>query len=176
MEGKIMMTGFRRWTLAGLVAAGTLAVAAVASAQTVPAGMGTLSGKGKIKAKGCGHDKGELSFFVELFTDGDWLIIDEDDTEYTGTSEQHGKVSELTPDAGSLALIRSKLEGDVSDLCQTEVTATSIDLRKAQLKVSKRGTTAKLQMKVKGEGTSGEGSGKASTQVKVDGDWGPLAT
>jgi len=149
---------------------GLALLAASANAQTVPAGSGTLTGKQRIGASGCGNDSGPTSVVVNLAANGTFSANANGDT-YAGTSTTMGRVTRLTLDMGSQFLLESVLEDDASNLCEEAVDITSLTVTQATLKVNKRQTAAKLQVKANGTGTSTSGSGRGKFALKAVGPW-----
>jgi hypothetical protein len=154
---------------------GLALLAASANAQTVPAGSGTLTGKQRIGASGCGNDSGPSSVTVNLAADGTFSANANGDT-YAGTSTTMGRVTRLTLDMGSKFLLESVLEDDSSDLCgeAVDIDSQSLTLTQATLKVNKRQTAAKLQLKAAATGTSASGDGKGKFRLTAVGAWTPL--
>jgi hypothetical protein len=153
-----------------LLVLGLAVLAASANAQTVPAGSGTLTGKQRIGASGCGNDSGPASVAVNLAANGAFSANANGDT-YAGTSTTSGRVTSLTLDAGSQFLLEAVLEADASLLCEETVNITSLSVTQAMLKVNKRQTAAKLQVKARATGTSTSGSGTGKFRLKAVGPW-----
>jgi hypothetical protein len=149
---------------------GLALIAASANGQTAPAGSGTLSGGQRIGASGCGKDTGSASVAFNLAANGAFSANASGDT-YTGTSTTMGRVTRLALDAGSLALLEAVLESDASDLCEESVAITSLSVTQSTLKVNKRQTAAKLQVKARGTGTSTGGGGTGKFRLKAVGPW-----
>ncbi len=147
-------------------------LAASASAQTAPAGSGTLSGGQRIGASGCGNDTSSASVTVNLAANGVFSANANGDT-YAGTSTTSGRVTSLSLDAGSLFLLEAVLEDDATDLCAESIDITSLSVTQATLKVNKRQTAAKLQVKARGNGTSTSGSGTGKFRLTASGPWQP---
>jgi len=152
---------------------GLAVLAASANAQTVPAGSGTLTGKQRIGASGCGNDSGPVSVTVNLDANGAFSTNVNGDT-YAGTSTTMGRVTRLTLDMGSQFLLEAVLEDDASVLCDEAVDITSLTPTQAMLKVNKRQTAAKLQVKANATGTSTSGSGRGKFRLTAVGPWTPV--
>jgi hypothetical protein len=152
---------------------GLALLAASANAQTVPAGSGTLTGSQRIGVSGCGNDSGPTSVTVNLAANGTFSANANGDT-YAGTSTMMGSVTRLTMDMGSQFLLESVLEDDATVLCGETVDITSLSLTQATLKVNKRQTAAKLQIKAGATGTSTSGSGKGKFRLTAVGAWAAL--
>jgi hypothetical protein len=156
-----------------LLILGLAVLATNANAQTVPAGSGTLTGKQRIGASGCGNDSGSASVTVNLAADGTFSANANGDT-YAGTSTTMGRVTRLSLDAGSLFLLEAVLEDDASALCDEAVDITALTPTQAMLKVNKRQTAAKLQVKANATGTSTSGSGRGKFRLTAVGAWAAL--
>ena len=144
----------------------SLTLAAGAGAQTVPAGSGMLSGGERLKASGCGKVSEPTTVAFTLMSDGTWNA-----GEFTGTSSTNGRVVSLTLDAESLEEMDDLLEESASELCEDDVTINTLAVATARLKVNKRRTSAKLQLKVVGTGMSSGGSGTGGFRLKAGGAW-----
>jgi hypothetical protein len=156
-----------------LLILGLAALAASANAQTVPAGSGTLTGSQRIGASGCGNDSDSVSVTVNLAANGTFSANANGDT-YAGSSTTMGRVTRLSLDAGSRFLLEDVLEDDATVLCEEAVDITSLTPTQATLKVNKRQTAAKLQVKASGTGTSTSGSGKGKFRLTAVGPWAAL--
>lgn len=155
-----------KWSLPILA---SLLFSSVAFAQ-VPAGSGTLTGSDRIRASGCGGETSSLSVAFTLAGDGSWTA-DVDGEDFAGTSTTAGRVTRLTFSGPSLALLELGLEDSASELCDDTITINSLTVTQAQLKVSKRGDRAKLQIKARAAGTSSEGNGTGKFRAKATGAW-----
>jgi hypothetical protein len=149
--------------------AGATLVAIAASAQ-VPAGTGQLSGSQSLKIKHCDKVSDSVNAAVVLGANGNFSITNAGDV-LTGTSTGAGNVNTLMLDAGSQALVTDLLEDAATQACGTEVDITSVSFSQGQLKVNKRATSAKLQVKATATGTSSEGSGTGKYKLKAKGPW-----
>ncbi|HEY8119684.1 MAG TPA: hypothetical protein VII78_00060 [Myxococcota bacterium] len=153
-----------------LLALALAAFATSAAAQTVPAGSGTLNGGQRIQASGCGKDTDSMSVALNLAANGTWTAtVDGDD--FSGTSSSSGRVTTLTLDGGSLAELGEELEEEATELCEESVAITSLSVTQAQLKLNKRRTMAKLQLKASGTGMTSGGSGTGKFRLKANGAW-----
>lgn len=152
-----------------LAIAGAALLAVAASAQ-VPAGSGTLGGSQSLKVKGCGKDSSGVNANVTLGGSGTFSVTNAGDV-LTGASTTAGRVTTLNLDAESRDEVTDLIESAASNLCGTEVTITSVTFSQGQLKVNKRGTQAKLQVKADAQGTSTEGSGTGHYKLKATGPW-----
>ena len=152
-----------------LLAIAAIGMSSAAIAQ-VPAGSGTLSGGERLKVSGCGKESGGISVAFTLAANGSWTA-NVGGSMYAGTSTTAGRVTTLTLSGPSLALLDGSLEDWASDLCDDDVTVSSLTITQAQLKVGKRGDRAKLQVKARGTGTSSEGSGDGKYRLKATGAW-----
>jgi len=155
-----------------LLILGLALLAASANAQTVPAGSGTLTGSQRIGVSGCGNDSGPVSVMVNLAANGTFSADANGDT-YAGTSSMMGSANRLSMDMGSRFLLESVLEDDASVLCGETVDITSLSLTQATLKVNKRQTAAKLQVKAGATGTSTSGTGTGKFRLTAVGPWTP---
>ena len=159
-----------RKNLIALALLGSLALAGAASAQTAPAGNGTLAGGERIRVKGCGREAGPVTLGVTLAANGNWTITEGSNT-YTGTSTAvTDRRVRLTPDAGSLALLETNLESEASGICEETVTITALTAN-GGLKVNKRGDRARVFVHARGEGSSASGTGRGSYRVRTRGAW-----
>jgi hypothetical protein len=164
---------FRR--LAPLALLGFLALAAEASAQAVPDGAGTLTGRDRLRVPGCGREAGPISVDVTLAANGAFTA-DVGGTTYGGTSTQRNRrFARLTFDAASLSALDAALEADASALCEEAVTIDSLNA-KAALKVNKRQTRARLHVGVRASGSSASGDGDGTYRIRAGGDWTPVGT
>jgi hypothetical protein len=143
---------------------------AAATAQT--AGSGTVSGGERIKASGCGKESAPISVAVTVDGTGAWTANVNGDV-FSGTSITTRRTANLTLDAGSLALLDTLLEDQVSGLCEETVSINSLAVTRARLKINKRQTGAKLAFRAVGSGTSTSGSGTGAYRIKARGTWTP---
>lgn len=152
-----------------LVTSATLAAAA--------AGTAVLSGKARIAVPGCGREKASFSGSVVVTADGRWTVAGDDDDDpdddvvvggtYTAQG-QSGRKLVLALDAAALASLLSDAEDDLSSKCGTSaVTVTGGEPKKMQLTLDRKGTKAKLVLRMVFEGTA-DGRGR-SVKYKVVG-------
>lgn len=139
---------------------------AFASAAFAQAGSGTLSGPESLKIQRCAKGRANPSVAVAVNANGAFTI-----GAYAGTSTTTGRVTQLSLDQGSLALLESALESNASNACGTAVSMTSLSITQSTLKVNKRGDRAKLQLKASGTGTSSQGSGTGKYRFTATGGW-----
>jgi hypothetical protein len=162
--------------LAPLALLGLLALATQASAQTIPAGAGTLDGGDRLRVPGCGRQGGPVSVDFALAADGAWTAAAGDET-YSGSSTQlTPRLARLTLDAESAAELQDELASEASELCEQEVTIGALR-HVAALKVSKRGDRARLHLRARafGSGASGE-RGPGLYRLRAGGAWTPAAS
>jgi hypothetical protein len=139
---------------------------AFGSAAFAQAGSGTLSGPESLKIQRCAKGRANPSVAVALAANGAFTI-----GAYAGTSTTIGRVTRLSLDQASLALLDSALETNASNACGTAVTLTSLTITQSTLKVNKRRDRAKLQLKARGTGTSSQGNGNGKYRFKATGPW-----
>jgi len=158
-----------------MMALGTaLGVVAPEAGGTEFPGTAVLAGRAKLKVQSCGKATDAAVVDVIVAADGAWTIDDGMAT-YAGTGLMLGKAGRklaLTLDESSLASLVATLEADAGTLCGVAVTATGVTMRKALLKVNRKGTRARLVVLLKGLGTTDDGtSGKAKYRVIATGPW-----
>ena len=139
---------------------------AFASAAFAQAGSGTLSGPESLKIQRCAKGRASPSVAVALGANGDFTI-----GAYAGTSTTTGRVTQLSLNQVSLALLDTALETNASNACGAAVTLTSLTITQSTLKVNKRGERAKLQLKASGTGTSAQGTGSGKYRFTATGAW-----
>lgn len=155
-----------------------LAVSSVeATAQGFP-GDGVLSGRAKLKVKGCGRGKADVAVDVLVDADGTWMASD-GTSAFSGTGGVGGKGGRrltIALDTDSTATLIGRIETDAGTLCGDTVTATNVEARKTVLKVNGKRTRAKLILVYVGTGVGSDGApGKAKYRLVVSGAWnGPL--
>jgi hypothetical protein len=157
--------------LAPFAVLGFLALAAAASAQSVPDGSGTLAGGDRLRVPGCGRQAGPVRVDFALASNGGWTA-DLGATTYSGTSTQLGpRVARLTLDSVSLAALETALETDASALCEEMVTIDSLTTNAALL-VNKRQTRARLLVGARATGsTAGGAQGNGLYRLRAGGAW-----
>jgi len=148
--------------------AALLLIAGGANAQS--AGSGTLNGADRIKARGCGKETSALSVAFTLDGGGAWTATADGDV-FSGTSTTSGRTTSLTLDGASQSLLGAVVEDLASDLCEDTVTVNSLGVTKARLKLNKRRTSAKLEFKAIGTGSSSAGTSTGSYRIKAKGAW-----
>ena len=146
------------------------AFAAIAASAQVPAGTGTLNGSQSLKVRHCGKVSDSVNAAVTLGSGGAFSISNAGDI-LTGTSSTNGRVTTLTLDAASQGEAHDLIEEGASEACDTDVTITNVTFSQAQLKVSKRGTSAKLQVKASAQGMANGETGSAKYKLKATGPW-----
>ena len=142
-----------------------LLLAAAADAQTVPAGVGSIATKEKLKiGSGCSSFKGAGSIIFSIFPDGTWLAQATAGT-FSGTltpADPDGRSWNLQFDGSSLLLYTGYLEDAGTSLCGTDVTISGGFIQTFALKLSKDRTRISFQLKTSATGSTifGYGSGK----------------
>jgi len=150
-----------------------LGLASAASAQTFPAGGGTLVGGERLRVPGCGRLGGAVSLDVALAANGAWTIDSGTDV-YSGTSNAlTRRLVLLTPDAASLAALEAELEQNASALCEEPVEISALNVN-AALKLNKRQDRARLFVRARGTGTTESGDqGSGLYRLRAGGAWNP---
>lgn len=150
-----------------------LGLASASLGQTL--GSGDLRGHTRLRIEGCGKARDPITSTFALFGAGQWSFDLAADTFLTGTSTTSGRVSTLALDAqgSSLATLAAHLGGDADQLCGTSVTINSLVITDANLKISKRGTRARLIFRASGTGVSSEGSSAGTYRLRAKGRWQP---
>jgi hypothetical protein len=151
---------------------GLMLVVVMVLGSSVWADGGILSGKEKLKVKGCGSGGGPQTVTFLIADDGAWSATADAHT-YTGTAVVTGSLRkvDLVFDPASILLLASVLGDQAAFLCRDPVGVTSILVPTSTLKVNKKQTTAKLQVKVTATGVSSQGSGSGKYDLKAKGPW-----
>jgi len=160
--------------VAGLALLTSTGVAVAAS------GTAMLTGKLRLAVPGCGKEKDTFSGSVVVGDDGRWTVAGdadddpEDDVVVGGTytaEGQRGRKLVLTLDAPTLAGLIADAEDDLATKCGSPGPITSSAPKKMQLKLNRKGTKAKLVLRIVFEGTVDGRSRSVKYEVVGNGPW-----
>lgn len=164
----------------------TAIIAAILLLADVPlaaavSGTATLTGTLKLAVPGCGRERDSFSGSVVTGDDGRWTVAGDADDDpdddvvaggtYTvaGTS---GRKLLLALDAPTLASLATDAEDDLAMKCGTSTaTITSSESKKMQLVLNRKGTKAKLTLRMVFEGTANGRTRSVKYKVVGHGPW-----
>ena len=145
--------------------------AAKASAQTFPAGQGTLNARVKIAVQGC--DKVKDSGPVTYTVDAAGVFVEDPLNPIVGSlvpQGSSGRVFSVTFDTTNTTLIGTLLAGYAGQLCNDTYAMSSLQVS-ASLKLNKRSTRAVVRQLASFSGTTSTGTHPGSFKSKDKGAW-----
>jgi hypothetical protein len=137
-------------------------------------GTGALSGRAKLKVRGCGKAREPATLDVVVAADGTWSLVD-GESQLAGAGTILGKAARklrLALDAPSTELLASAVASGAAGLCGVDLQIAEVTVRKAILRVNKKATRARLVAKVVARGAAPDGSpGRGAYRVVASGPW-----
>jgi hypothetical protein len=162
------------WSLRRGLALVLLGIPAIAHAF---AGTATMTGVSRLRPRGCGVFRTDLSATLIVADDGTWSAYPTGEDPLTGTSEAIGRTGRklrLAFDDSSLAVVVATVEEGVAIACEAgTVAVTSTRLKTAKLTIDRKLERVTLVVRFRFKGNADGRTGTAIYNVRATGPWSP---